>query len=451
MTHAHEERQVLVLYLLTDIVVFWVALSLATLARLDTIYQIDFVLMQRDRLICLGLFLTAAVMAGAYRTSVISDRFDAVYYTVIALAATGVAEFVVTALVPVELRVISRRELVLGVVLASALLGLWHYGAARLSTRFASLRRFFYVLGDEAEGQRVATEISESASGSADARYLTLAAFKEIVEARNTTSDQLAGPPLDVIVTVPDKQRGQLADMLEFCGEHCRRTFLYPTLHDTLLFHHSNLLAIAGLPLIQVGGGQLATPYLYAKRAIDVAIAGVGLLALLPVFIITTLAVKWTSPGPLFFLQVRQGKDGRPFNIIKFRSMEPPDENESDQIRAARDDARVTPVGHVIRKYKIDEIPQLINVLKGDMSLVGPRPLWQGFDEQNGQATPLWERRLAVRPGLTSLSHVLGSSYAKPADFLRYDLVYISSLSLVTDLRILYATVRIVLSGRGTQ
>ena len=135
MTHVHEERQVLVLYLLTDMVVFWLALSLATLARLDTIYQVDFVLMQRDRLICLALFLAAAATAGTYRTSVISDRFDAVYYTMIALAATGVAEFVVTALVPKELRVISRRELILGVVFASGMLGLWHYGAARLSTR----------------------------------------------------------------------------------------------------------------------------------------------------------------------------------------------------------------------------------------------------------------------------------------------------------------------------
>ena len=451
MTHIHEERQVLVLYLLTDVVVFWVALSVATLSRLDTIYQVDFVLMQRDRLVCLGLFLAAAVMAGAYRTSVISDRFDAVYYTVIALAATGVAEFVITALVPIELRVISRREMVLGVVLASGLLGLWHYAAARLTSRFASLRRFFYVLGDEAEGQRIAGEISGKSSISADARYVTLGELREILERRNTQSGRVDGPPLDVIVTAPDKHRWQLAGALEFCGEHCRRTFLYPTLHDTLLFHHSNLLAIAGIPLIQVGGGQLATPYLYVKRAMDLAVAGVGLLALLPVFIATTVAIKWTSPGPLFFLQERQGRDGRPFSIIKFRSMVPPDINETHQIRAARDDTRVTPVGYVIRKYKIDEIPQLINVLKGHMSLVGPRPLWQGFDRQNGEPTPLWERRLAVRPGLTSLSHVFGSSFAKPADFLRYDLVYISSLSLLTDLKILYATVRIVLSGRGGQ
>ena len=451
MSYVNEERQVLVLYMLTDVVVFWMALSLATLARVDTIYQVDFVLMQRDRLICLGLFLAAAAMAGAYRTSVISDRFDAVYYTVIALAATGVAEFVVTALVPIELRVISRRELVLGVVLASGLLGLWHYAAARLTSRFASLRRFFYVLGDEAEGQRIAAEISGKSSISADARYVTLDELRKTLERRNTQSGRVDGPPLDVIVTAPDKHRWQLAGVIEFCGEHCRRTFLYPTLHDTLLFHHSNLLAIAGIPLIQVGGGQIVTPYLYVKRTMDFLVAGAGLLVSLPVFVATAVAIKWTSPGPLFYLQERLGKGGRPFKIIKFRSMVPIDQDETGQIRASRDDARITTVGYIIRKYKIDEIPQLINVLKGNMSLVGPRPLWQGFDRQNGGPTALWERRLAVRPGLTGLSHVFGSSFAKPADFLRYDLVYISSLSLLTDLKILYATVRIVLSGRGGQ
>jgi len=451
MGYLREERQVLVLYLLTDIVVFWLALSVATLARFDTVYQIDFVLIQRDRLVCLLLFLAAATMAGVYRTSAISDRFDGVYYTLVALAATGVAEFVLTALVPVEIRVISRRELALGVVLASILLTLWHYAAARLMARFTSLRRHFYVLGEETEGRRIAREISERPIVSADAHYVSLDALREIVKRRNTEAGQVAGPTLDVIVTAPDRRRGQLADILEFCGEHCRRTFLYPTLHDTLLFHHSNLLAIAGIPLIQVGGGQLATPYLYVKRSMDLVVAAVGLLLSLPVFVATAFAIKWSSAGPLFYLQEREGKDGRAFRIIKFRSMTPPEEEAGGQVRAVRDDARVTPVGRVIRRYKIDELPQLINVLKGDMSLVGPRPLWKGFDHQNGEATPLWERRLAVRPGLTSLSHVLGSSFATPADFLRYDLVYISSLSMLTDLKVLYATIRTVLSGRGAE
>jgi len=102
-----------------------------------------------------------------------------------------------------------------------------------------------------------------------------------------------------------------------------------------------------------------------------------------------------------------------------------------------------------LRKYRLDELPQFINVLKGDMSLIGPRPLWRDFFLQHGEESPLWERRLAVRPGLTSLSHVQGSSFSDPGDFLRYDLIYISSVSFMLDLKILVGTLRAVLSGKG--
>ena len=118
---------------------------------------------------------------------------------------------------------------------------------------------------------------------------------------------------------------------------------------------------------------------------------------------------------------------------------------------AAANDARVTPVGGFLRKHRVDELPQLINVLKGDMSLIGPRPERPHFHEEFCRQWPLFKRRLAVRPGVTSLSHVLGSYDSNPGDRLRYDLMYISSVSLVTDVKILVATVRVVLGAKGAQ
>lgn len=451
MVRIHEEREVLFLYLLTDLVIVYLAMTTATLSRFNSLYQIDFTLLQRDRAVCLAIFLIAAVMAGIYRSTAIFDRFDSIYYTLIAVLAAGATQLTLSGLVPAELREISRRELVLGVAIAGVWLAVWHYFAARIVGRFSSLGRFYYLLGDEAEGARVATEILKNRRLAAKAEYVSLEKLKGIVARHNELRGEHAPPTEDVIITPTVQDRDQFDEILEYCAQHCRRIYMYPTIHDTLMFHHSNLLAISGIPLIQVGGRRITTTYLYFKRVIDLCVSLLGLLASLPIFIATAVAIKATSGGRIFYLQQRQGKNGRPFHIIKFRSMEEVKVEGADYVRSGKSDARVTPIGAIIRKYKIDELPQLVNVLKGDMSLIGPRPLWEGFSEQNGEPCPMWERRLAVRPGCTGLAHVLGTSLSKPADFLRYDLVYISSVSFLVDLKILVATVRIVLSGAGGQ
>jgi lipopolysaccharide/colanic/teichoic acid biosynthesis glycosyltransferase len=164
-------------------------------------------------------------------------------------------------------------------------------------------------------------------------------------------------------------------------------------------------------------------------------------------------AIKLSSPGPIFYTQQRLSKGGRPFTIYKFRSMYDgaPLLDESGHVLAQKDDPRITPVGRLLRKHRIDEIPQLYSVLMGDMSLVGPRPVWKEYYDQQRTTLPLFDRRLVVRPGLTSLSHVLGGYSSTPEDRLRYDLVYINTLSMDVDLRVLLSTVRIVLSGKGAQ
>jgi exopolysaccharide biosynthesis polyprenyl glycosylphosphotransferase len=448
LTVVKEERNVIKLYFLTDILIFWLSMSLAILTRLDTLHEIDYLLLERDRWICIAIFATTAWLIGCYRSENILDRFDAVYYLILTLIITAIAEFALTALLPVEKRFISRTELVVGAAIATLLLTLWHFAAATYVARLKALHRFFYIVGDEQQAKAVAQEINDSPTSHANATYITRDKLVQKMKNRTPEND----PPEaleDAIVTLGNEGRTDITSYLEVCEKHCRHTYLYPTIDDALLFQHQNLISIAGLPLIMVGSQYPQTPYMLFKRLADIVVATTSLLLTAPLLLITALAVLLTSRGGIFYKQERLGRDGKPFTIFKFRSMVKPKKTEDTQTRAEPDDQRITRVGSFIRKYKIDELPQLINILRGDMTLVGPRPLWKTFFEENGESSPLWERRLIVRPGLTSLLHVQGHSFAKASDFLRYDLIYINNISLLNDLRILLRTFRIVLSGKG--
>jgi len=423
------------------------------LFRLDTLYQVDFVLLQRDRLVCLVMFVLAAVMTGSYKRFRITERFDAVYYILVAVAATAVAQLALATLLPKEIRVISRRELVLGIALGALLLAVWRAYAARFIARFKSLHRFYLVMGNEREGRRIAGEIRAHPSLQADAEYVP---SEELSTERSYNKPELDGVvpvQTEAIIVLADDSRNRLTEILEVCQDRCQRTFLYSSLHDAMLFQHKDLFAIANIPLIEIAGRQPTTTYLYMKRCIDCAVAATGLLLALPICIVMAAAIALTSRGGVLYKQERPSKGGGTFKIYKLRSMVVKTDAEADYdlVSSAKNDPRITRVGRFMRKYKIDEIPQLYNVLKGDMSLVGPRPLLSGYCAPFGGNPPLWKHRLAVRPGLTSLSHVLGSSFLAPEDILRYDLMYIGSVSFFTDLKILIATVRTVLGGKGGQ
>jgi len=192
------------------------------------------------------------------------------------------------------------------------------------------------------------------------------------------------------------------------------------------------------------------------KRTVDVVGAAVGLLLLLPLFCVVSLALKLFSPGPLFFKQWRTGRGGKPFLMYKFRSMIADAEAKKKDLMALneqdgpafkiKDDPRVTAVGRFLRKTSLDELPQLWNVLKGDMSLVGPRPL----PCAEAQACSGWlRRRQDVRPGLTCIWQVRGRSVVAFVDWMRMDLQYVRTLSLKQDLKLLVLTVPAVILGKG--
>lgn len=218
----------------------------------------------------------------------------------------------------------------------------------------------------------------------------------------------------------------------------------------------SRLHRIEGIPMLSLSTVPEGTVALALKRTIDIAASLVGLVLLSPVFLVTAILIKLDSPGPVFFRQVRVGKNQRRFDIVKFRSMvadaegqraELEELNEADgPVFKIRDDPRITRVGKYIRKLSIDELPQLFNVLKGEMSLVGPRPPIPSEVEQY-----TWDqrRRLSVKPGMTGLWQVSGRSDLSFKEWVDLDLAYIDSWSIFQDFWILLKTFQVVVQGRG--
>ena len=209
---------------------------------------------------------------------------------------------------------------------------------------------------------------------------------------------------------------------------------------------------IYGLPLIDIMPKLMPEWEKKMKRLMDIVISFLFLILALPIILLTAFAIKIESKGPVFYKQERSGLNGKIFKIIKFRSMVQDAEKLSGPVWSTKNDTRITKVGKFIRKVRIDEIPQMINVLRGDMSMVGPRPERPFFVEKLSQEIPLYKRRLKVRPGITGwaqVKHKYDETIEDVKMKLRYDLFYIENMSLKTDLIILFRTVFVVLFGKG--
>jgi sugar transferase (PEP-CTERM system associated) len=204
--------------------------------------------------------------------------------------------------------------------------------------------------------------------------------------------------------------------------------------------------------LIFSRGNRFSDLEYHVRRVVNVGLAAVGLVLSLPIMLLTALAVKLESRGPILYVQERVGKNGRTFKIIKFRSMRVGAEAKSGPVWAEENDPRVTRVGRIIRKLRFDELPQFVNVLRGNMSFVGPRPERPVFVEQLSEIVPYYSQRHVVKPGLTGWAQIkypYGASVEDAIEKLRYDLYYIKNQSLLLDAIIMFETIKIMVFGRG--
>jgi lipopolysaccharide/colanic/teichoic acid biosynthesis glycosyltransferase len=210
--------------------------------------------------------------------------------------------------------------------------------------------------------------------------------------------------------------------------------------------------AIVGdVPLMEITRSTVPRYYAAAKRAIDIIGALLLLILTSPVLIAASLAILATDGFPLLFTQERSGKHRKPFSVYKLRTMVKDAEKLTGPVLAEEDDPRITKVGRFLRRSRIDELPQILNILAGDMSFVGPRPERPFFVEQFVAEIPGYRERFSIKPGVTGLAQVSGGYATTPERKLKYDLIYMYHQNLAMDIQIVAETLSVVLTGRGAR
>jgi len=252
----------------------------------------------------------------------------------------------------------------------------------------------------------------------------------------------------EVFLALPGGQRERLLHLIKLCEDEKLEFKIVPDLLEVMSTRVASN-AIDGLPLVGIRRNQLRGGAAVAKRAIDVFVSGILLLAISPLMLLIAAVIKVTMPGPVLFRQERIGRFRRPFLIYKFRSMIPDAEAQTGPKVAKPGDDRVTWFGRLLRKSSMDELPQLYNVLRGDMSLVGPRPQPTYFDERYSGEVPRYMERQQARPGLTGWAEVNDLRGAAPIlDRTMYDVYYIENWSLALDLKVVLLTALRLFSQR---
>ena len=250
-----------------------------------------------------------------------------------------------------------------------------------------------------------------------------------------------------IINDVPAEIRN---DILKFCYENKIRAYVTPKISD-IIIRGAGEITLFDTPLLLVKGVGLTVPQRIIKRAMDIVLCLAAMIVAAPIMLATAIAIKLDDGGPVFFIQKRASLDGKEFNILKFRSMIVDAEKEGKSIPATDRDPRITRVGHFIRATRIDELPQILNILKGDMSIVGPRPERLEHIEEYSRDIPEFGYRLKVKGGLTGYAQIFGKYNTTPYDKLRLDLMYIENYSLMLDIRLILMTIRIMLNKESTE
>ncbi len=238
-------------------------------------------------------------------------------------------------------------------------------------------------------------------------------------------------------------------DLIKACVSIDKECYSIPKVSD-IYIQNTTILRLYDKVLFRYGESMLTREQEVIKRAEDLIFAVLLLIPALPVMLLIALGIKLEDGGPVFYRQKRVTKGGREFDMLKFRSMQVDAEKDGPRL-AGKNDSRITKMGKIIRNLHFDELPQIVNVLRGEMSMVGPRPERREFIDEYAKIIPEFKERLKVRGGLTGYAQIYGKYNTGPEDKIKYDLIYIYQYSLRMDIRLLFLTVRILFQKENTE
>jgi len=250
-----------------------------------------------------------------------------------------------------------------------------------------------------------------------------------------------------IINDVPSEIRN---DILKFCYKNKIRTYVVPKLTD-IVVRGATKINLFDTPLLLVKGNGLTPVQSFFKRAMDLVLCLIAMVVALPVMLVVAIAIKLEDGGPVFYKQARVSLNGKVFDILKFRSMIVDAEKDGRSIPATERDPRITKVGRFTRATRIDELPQLLNIIKGDMSIVGPRPERVEHMEKYGEEIPEFDFRTKVKGGLTGYAQVYGKYNTSAYDKLRLDMMYVENYSFLLDVKLILMTIRVMLKKESTE
>lgn len=300
-------------------------------------------------------------------------------------------------------------------------------------------RKILMVYGSEA-----ALELEEKMSVRTDKYHFEEKIFSEV--GFETICKRIQAHDSVLLNDVPAQLRN---DILKYCYTNAIRVYATPKLSD-IIMSGAEEINLFDTPLRLIKGNGLTLEQRFVKRAMDIVLCSIAMIIAAPIMLIVAIAIKLEDGGPVFFTQKRATIDGKTFDILKFRSMIV-DAEKYGVIPATDKDPRITKVGNVIRATRIDELPQILNILKGEMSIVGPRPERVEHVEKYSKEVPEFSYRLKVKGGLTGYAQIYGKYNTSAYDKLRLDLLYIEKYSLLLDIKLILMTLQIMFRKESTE
>lgn len=435
-----EETKSLINYIqnIVSLLVEWVVFAYIWYANYA--YNIQGQFYRRGNWAVIGLFLLIMFLftrtLGGYHTSQIRMS-DAMISHSLAIVFCYFVEYFVICLITRDY--IVPHHLVIGLVITLAIVNVWQILIKKIYHKLCPPHDMLLIYGDHEQDlflEKIATH-EDKYNVKKQVKY-------DIDETRliNMLSDYNAV----LLFDLPSDDRNRI---LKICYTRAIRVYITPKISD-IIFRGADDIHLLDSPLLLARNCGLSIGQRFVKRAIDIVFSLIGIIVLSPLFIILAIAIKCYDGGPVLFKQIRMTLGGHDFLMYKFRSMAVTAEEDGARL-AAKDDERVTPVGKIIRNLHIDELPQLFNVLKGDMAIVGPRPERREIAEVYTQDIAEFNFRTKVKAGLTGFAQVYGKYNTLPYDKLKMDLTYIENYSLWLDFKILLLTIKVLFRPEHTE